>query len=64
MSREKKHMDKQQRADELSEYNYEIWINLMSHGSYEEIGKAVVDALMNAPASTKTLSRRIIVCGS
>ena len=47
-----------------------IWINLLNHGSYEDIGKAVIDVLMTLDAKKETIKggkiyhREIIVLGS
>ena len=58
--------ERQERANKLNEFKYDIWINLLPQKghNYEEIGKAVVKALMEAKSNEKTHSRNIIVCGS
>lgn len=56
-------MDKKTRANKLADFDYDLWINLLNHGSYEKIGKLIVEHLMEAPTN-KYMSRRIIVCGS
>jgi hypothetical protein len=56
-------MSKKERHDVIAETGYDLYINLLNHGSYEEIGKAVVDRLIETKAN-KYMSRKIVVCGS
>lgn len=48
----------------------ELWINLLNHGSYEEIGRKVVKMLLSEEAKKETVKgyglyhREIIVTGS
>ncbi len=60
----KKELTSQERADALQEFDYDLWINLLNHGSYEDIGKEVVQMLMKAKTNKLTLSRNILICGS
>ena len=47
-----------------------LWINLLNHGSYEEIGKSVVALLMRPESKKETIKgeniyhREIIITGS
>jgi hypothetical protein len=54
----------QEKADALEDFSNDLWINLLNHGDYAEIGKVVVKQLMVAKSGSKYLSRKIIVGGS
>jgi len=56
-------MAEENKTEKLADLDYDIWINLLNVKSYEEIGKLVVQKLMEAPTN-KHFSRKIIVCGS
>lgn len=47
----------------MCELDYDLWINLLNHGSYEEVGKEVIRLLMSAETNELN-SRKIIICGS
>ena len=64
MSKKYKNITKQEKANLLEEFDYDIWINLLSPPDYAELGKSVYDRLVNTPSGEKILSRKIIVCGS
>lgn len=60
----KRDLSGQEKADALEDFRNDLWINLLNHGDYAEIGKEVVAALMRARSGSKYLSRKIIVGGS
>ena len=42
---------------------YDLWINLLNHGSYEDIGKAVLKALLEKETEKDNGSYRSIIVG-
>ena len=50
--------------NELAKLDNDIWVNLLSPGSMEELGKVVYKKLMEARSNDYTHSRKIVVCGS
>ena len=56
-------MEEKTKAQILDEVEYDIWINLLNVGSYEELGRAVYKRLIETPDG-ETGTRKIVICGS